>query len=236
MDQPLDSLTLDWALLRDRLNSPPPATPPAPHRATVRRHSAIERAILLCRISYGWAILNAGTLGFIAVAHPFVWLRVLLALFVAATLYELIGIYRIERLLHRSRTELDVPTTVYARAAAHRLHLWRRSAERRSYWLIPCSFATGLAFGILEGSAQQAPPAPHSHSLSTLTELLTAQPLLLPLLAAILVVGTTVGIVFSRWLNQTAFGPTEARLRAWSNDAAENSVSVRDETPLRGEG
>jgi hypothetical protein len=234
MDQPLDSLTLDWALLRDRLSSPPTApvlTAPPP---SIRRPSAIARAILLCRIACVWTALNATVFVFIAMAFPLVWLRLLLMLFVAASVYELVGLYRIERLLQRSRNELDVPTTVYARAAAHRLKTWRRAAERRSYWLIPCSFASGLAFGMLEGAATHGNAAAASRSLSALPELLSRDPALYPLLAVILILGSLVGIFVSRWLHQTSFGPTEARLRAWSAEAAENSVSARDEAPLRG--
>jgi len=219
MDQPLDSLTVDWALLRDRLNAPPSTHLPSPAIRTVRSTSVIERAILLCRISYGWTAANIAAMGALYVLHPAPWLVWALAGVIVPTAFEMATLRKIERLLHRSKRELDLPVTVFARAAAQRLSTWRRAADRRSMWLIPWSIAAGLTYGLLEGAADNGALP----SFRDLWALLAENPPIWIVLLGTLLAGTWAGTAATRWMHRVTFGEVEKRLRAWSDEATRGS-------------
>ena len=227
MDRNADTLTLHWAALRAELSAPTPLSaslPEAPVLAHRRSHSILDRAIILCHIAQVWTGINVLSFTTFLFFIPHLYLRLALLLLIAATLYELIDLYRISRLLHRSKSDLATPIAVFARAAAGRLAAWRRSADRRSLWLLPFSLTTGLLLGLLLGHAERHPElypgglATDPDGLTLLLAALPTEPATWVLLIAFLLISTIAGRAAGRWMTERTFGDVEARLREWTED------------------
>jgi hypothetical protein len=225
MDRNADTLSLHWAALRAELSAPTPLSaslPEAPILAHRRSHSILDRAIFLCHFAQLWTGINALSFTLFLYFIPHIYLRLALLLLIAATLYELIDLYRITRLLHRSKSDLATPIAVFARAAAGRLAAWRRSADRRSLWLLPFSLTTGLLLGLLLGHAERHPELypgglaadPDGLFLAALP----TEPATWILLIAFLLISTIAGRAAGRWMTERTFGDVETRLREWAED------------------